>query len=353
MYASERALLADMIDYAGLFPPARLSLSASIGNYVRYRRESEGWMLARFVCPVGALGELAPYLDELFNEEPPWRLCVLGRGGDTDAAFLDNLRLDLEAVKQFREQHQARAVVECVELRLPAGTAGPDGHRSAPRLLAKAREAFEAAQLTTLPRFYELPLTGDYRRTAKIVTHALSMLNRGRTPGARPAEDTRSPVENASRLKRNPADAKTRIHDYAGLKLRCGGLEPAAVPSVEQVATVIEESAGARVPLKFTAGLHHPTRQLDPCLGVFVHGFLNVFSAAILADALGLNYPDIVAVVEEEDPRQFRFSEESFAWSDAEVTVKEIEHARRFQAVSFGSCSFDEPRSELKEIGLL
>ena len=41
------ALVSSIIDYAGLFPPARLPLDTAIGNYARYRTEPEAWMLAR------------------------------------------------------------------------------------------------------------------------------------------------------------------------------------------------------------------------------------------------------------------------------------------------------------------
>ena len=47
--ASLRALLAGVIDYAGLFPPATLPLDEAVRNYARYRREPEGWMLGRLV----------------------------------------------------------------------------------------------------------------------------------------------------------------------------------------------------------------------------------------------------------------------------------------------------------------
>ena len=42
-----------------------------------------------------------------------------------------------------------------------------------------------------------------------------------------------------------------------------------------------------------------------------------------------------------------------FGWDDAEATVSEIEYARRHCVISFGSCSFDEPLGELRELGLI
>ena len=59
--AGLRALLERIIDYAGLFPPAKLPLDDAIKNYARYRRDAEAWMLGRFVIPASRLGELEPY----------------------------------------------------------------------------------------------------------------------------------------------------------------------------------------------------------------------------------------------------------------------------------------------------
>jgi hypothetical protein len=44
-------LLTGLIDYAGLFPPAKLSLDQAIRNYAAYRQCPERWMLGKFVIP--------------------------------------------------------------------------------------------------------------------------------------------------------------------------------------------------------------------------------------------------------------------------------------------------------------
>jgi hypothetical protein len=45
-----------------------------------------------------------------------------------------------------------------------------------------------------------------------------------------------------------------------GVKVRCGGMTPDAVPTVERLADVLVGCARRRLPLKATAGLHHPFR---------------------------------------------------------------------------------------------
>src|SRR5262245_43732505 len=51
MSASLRALLTGAIDYAGMFPPAKLPLEEAFRNYLQYRESPDAWMLGRFICP--------------------------------------------------------------------------------------------------------------------------------------------------------------------------------------------------------------------------------------------------------------------------------------------------------------
>ena len=58
MTRTVRALMSGLIDYAGLFPPARLAMDAAAEEYERARRSAEAWMLGRFCAP-GRLEELS------------------------------------------------------------------------------------------------------------------------------------------------------------------------------------------------------------------------------------------------------------------------------------------------------
>ncbi|HTQ58003.1 MAG TPA: hypothetical protein VMI94_26240 [Bryobacteraceae bacterium] len=54
---SLRALLANLIDYAGLYPPAALPLSEVLDHYQAYLASPEVWMLNRIVLPAARLPE--------------------------------------------------------------------------------------------------------------------------------------------------------------------------------------------------------------------------------------------------------------------------------------------------------
>lgn len=56
--ASLRALLEGLIDYAGLFPPAALSMQDAVRNYARYREGEFAWALGRFVVPADRANEV-------------------------------------------------------------------------------------------------------------------------------------------------------------------------------------------------------------------------------------------------------------------------------------------------------
>ena len=64
-----RALLANLVDYAGLFPPAGLSLPTAAENYAHYLRSENAWILGRFVVPAAQLGQL--------QNTDGWRITVL------------------------------------------------------------------------------------------------------------------------------------------------------------------------------------------------------------------------------------------------------------------------------------
>jgi len=55
---SLRALLANLVDYAGLYPPAGLPLPEVLENYETYLASPESWMLNRLVLPAAKLPEV-------------------------------------------------------------------------------------------------------------------------------------------------------------------------------------------------------------------------------------------------------------------------------------------------------
>ena len=249
--SSLRALLTNLIDYAGLYPPAALSLHDVAEKFTRYAASPDAWMLNRLVLPAGALSQI-----ELADD---WRITLLVDG---DPGALP-------------------PQVETLETKL--------------------------AQRFSLPTYCEVPL--------EQVGHAFA-------------------------------------------KVRTGGLTPEAIPSVETVADFLHRAAARRLPFKATAGLHHPLRSLRALTyaadspRATMHGFLNVFLAAAFAWQ-GAERDVLVPVLAEEDPCAFQFGTNELRWRDQLLSVPQIQSARDEFAHSFGSCSFEEPIADLRELGLL
>ena len=109
---------------------------------------------------------------------------------------------------------------------------------------------------------------------------------------------------------------------------------------------------------KATAGLHHPLRcdrpltySADAPSGE-MFGFLNVFIAAIFARK-GVAAIELEPLLLAESAQDIRFTGGNIEWRGHIATEREITAARRDFAISFGSCSFEEPVEDLKSLGLL
>jgi hypothetical protein len=57
-------------------------------------------------------------------------------------------------------------------------------------------------------------------------------------------------------------------------------------------------------------------------------------------------------MLEDEDPASFSFTDDFFAWREWEIGTDRI-RAHRKLVTSLGSCSFDEPREDLRALKLL
>jgi len=141
-------------------------------------------------------------------------------------------------------------------------------------------------------------------------------------------------------------------------KVRTGGLTPEAFPAPGDLVRFLYRCAKARVPFKATAGLHHPIRSMQRCTYepdspvALMHGFVNVLlTAALLWN--GGKAGDAIATLEEESPGEFHFDDRSVAWHGHRLSVDQLREAREKFAMSFGSCSFEEPTGDLQRLGWL
>ena len=301
--ASLRALLEHSIDYAGMFPPCALDLEPALANHACYVRLDDSWMLNAFVLPVGQFDAAKQFLPQ-FDPTHPLSISALGPKTENATAFREALARTDEAIRSLAAHNVDLVSISQLEMFLPA-----DADSS---LLNEARSI-----LGTLPAFWEAPAERVERTIALLAEH------------------------------NSNAD-----HPTFGYKMRTGGVTADAFPTPAQIAPALVAPATHQVPIKFTAGLHHPLRQYRDEVQTKMHGFLNVLGAAVLAAEHRWDAAQTAAMLEDEDVRSFKFEDEFFAWRDWKIDVQRLRNRRRF-VTTFGSCSFDEPRDDLRALKLL
>jgi hypothetical protein len=294
-------LLRDLIDYAGLFPPASLSMSRSVVNYDDYLRSEWKWILGRLIVPIARLSEF----EDAFRRLPDlalganiakWRL----------SALLSDPAADLARIREFNTRmansnSPRTALIESIELKVTS---------------AREVERISATIPQEISTYFEVPLTS--------ATECIPALaNSGRRA-----------------------------------KIRTGGETADKFPAPKDVVEFIHLCAVNNVPFKATAGLHHPLRsvhrltyQPDSPLGM-MHGFINLFLAAGFLRA-GVDSKVVLQLLEEQSPQAFHFDEDGVSWREDRLSVREIAAVRQDFAISFGSCSFTEPIEDLRNLHLL
>jgi hypothetical protein len=207
-----------------------------------------------------------------------------------------DLAADLKTLEAFRERHLRNARVASLEIKA-----------------ASAAEVRKAAGVIgrRIETFFEIPITQD------------------------------------------PTELLDAIHGERGrAKIRSGGTTKGAAPSPAEIARFLQ-AASSRAAFKATAGLHHAVRSLRPltyekgCDSDVMHGFLNLFLASCLA-LQGAGPDALRGMIEDQDAARFR---DGGAWSG--ITTADARRSRSEFFLSFGSCSFEEPVAELKELKLL
>lgn len=316
------ALMHGLIDYAGLFPPAQLDLDTAIKNFASYLDSDDRWMLSKFIIPASRLIELDAYAS-LFELNKPFHFSVTGKPSETVETFEAHIVQDLEKIRSFKQELDHLVSPDLFEVRLPVNNTQDDGDLDA--LLAWVDRSKAERGLSHLQIFYEISWKGDWERNSKRGIAALERFNSQRDPS----------------------------HPEAGLKLRCGGVDPAEVPSSEVVASALHLAAQHKLPFKATAGLHHPIRHYREEYGGWMHGFVNLFIAGVLARRQHLTVDELTTIISETDAASFLFEEDQVSYKTWSIPLHGFEAERQQAMISYGSCSFDEPREDMQALNLL
>jgi hypothetical protein len=127
----------------------------------------------------------------------------------------------------------------------------------------------------------------------------------------------------------------------AGAKVRTGGVTPELYPSSSTLARFIHSCAVAGQAFKATAGMHHPCQNKNEDIGVQEYGFLSVLQGTAAASLREASIEEVEQILLSDTPDLTPFNK------------TELEQVRAELFNSLGSCSFDDPRVDLRNMGLL
>ncbi|HUG74775.1 MAG TPA: hypothetical protein VMM81_03775 [Acidimicrobiia bacterium] len=296
--------LSGLIDYAGLFPPESLDMAGAVAGYREALEGDHAWLVDRYICPVSRLEELAGHLmASLRSGDAPWRLVAVADDRSDD--WLSAVDADAARVRGFEVVMSGGAVVEVVERRVAADGVRPDDIAAASRSFGRFVS-------------YEVPWSDP----------------------------------DLERSLRSLASAREASGRSLGAKIRTGGVTEDAFPPPEAVAGFLIACRDLGLPLKATAGLHHPVRHRDAATGFVHHGFLNLLAAAAFAiDGAALD--EVTAVLADDDAAAFALIPAGLTWRDRRAGVDALTAARSSLLRAYGSCSVREPVDDLTALGVL
>jgi hypothetical protein len=285
--SATQTLLASLIDYAGLFPPAGLPMEEAVRNYAAYRQGPHAALLHRFLVPSARLAEFAVTHARLpAGQRAGWEVGLLaGSDPATDATLFAD-------VNRRAEGFRLVAV---------------EGKAATPEEVARLSAAFPAE----IPLWIEIPLSGD-------------------------------PVALLQAIKRAGRHAKIRT---GGLTAEAF---PSPADVVRFLTACLEARLEFKATSGLHHVLHgrYPfTYAPDSAHGPMI-GFLNLFLAATLLHSGGLPHYAL-ALLGDAEKSAFRITPEAVIWRGHPFPTAQLAAARRGFCRSFGSCSFTEPVEEL------
>jgi hypothetical protein len=307
-------LMRESVDYAGLFPPASLALDVVVANYHQYVNSTEHSMLGRLIIPASRLGEFSEirqsHSSDNSSPAQPWRISALVPPIESS-----------DAKERFKKFESAIDLIQNFN--------APDNLKNVANDLVDAIEV-KTPDLTIMEATIDrLPLG----------IHSFLELPHSEDPG--------------DLIQRIKSDTSKK-NLYA--KIRTGGTAPNLIPTPEEVARFIWNCGKAGVAFKATAGLHHPIRNdylltYEPdSQTATMFGFLNVFYATMMSWEHSLGIDELIKILSATEPTLFGASENEISWGDFKVQADRIKTLRSQSIISFGSCSFLEPTTELQDI---
>jgi hypothetical protein len=286
---SARALLDGVVDYAGLFPPAALSMTDAVAEYVRAMAGPDAWMLGRFVVPVGRLAEFGAAHAEAASPAS-WRL---------SAVVAADSAAEVAAVARF----------------------------NAPADETAARVVAVEGKPASLD---EVDALGNRWLGVEVYVEV--------APEAEPAPWL-------ERIAARGLRAKTRTGGVTAEAFPAPGAVVAFLAAAVRVGVPFKATAGLHHALR---GSYRLTYRSDAAAAP-MYGYLNVLLATA-ALRTGMSRTVAEEILMCGDAATLSFADDGLRWRGVEFPTALLRATRAEHLVGFGSCSFREPADELRPL---
>ena len=291
MATADLSFLENIIDYAGIFPPASFAAASALAKYRTYRSGAESWILGSLAWSCSTLSELG----QLLTPNDEIELALIGRPSTNWQTWQDARLQDVEDVNLLLEK--------------------------APNVAA-----------------------ATYESRIDDLSHISEVLNSLRSLG----KETDIYIELPWDQPIDDALAEIAMAEWARVKFRTGGKTKDAYPTPTQLASVLKQCIDLEIEFKLTAGLHEPISHIDASTGVLAHGFLNVLMATSAAYQDDASVDEISAILESSDPSLWSLKK-GLSFEGKLLIADDLDNARSFFG-SFGSCSVTEPLEGLRRL---
>lgn len=287
-------LLSRALDYAGLFPPARLEMAAALEEFLDLRASPDAWALGRFLLPARRWPEFTSQIEQISALKTDFEISLIFD------SLAELQRYPPELPRHFMGRIASVEMNETIW----------SGQIGFPEILDHISEAqfVEIAPGHDLSRsLYSLKQTGKFAK----------LRCGGFVPEAFPATDA--------------------VADF--------------ILAAAQAGIAWKATAGLHHALR---SRHSPDHGQPVCM---MHGYLNLFLAAAWAwsnigkgIAAQATRNEVRAILEESDAEAIALSDEGARWRGKLIENAIMPEMRKKFILSFGTCSFLEPMRELRHL---
>lgn len=324
MKQSIEVLAKQLFDYAGLFPPAKLSLQKALTKYINYRQGSYKNMLGNFILPASQCVNTVSFFHTFKTYFEPIPFSILLTTVKTSVEFESVFYHDLINLEYLLQNSSKRWFIASFEIFFPLEFYEYDEKNLFGLLnMMLDRISLISNLQSSFDFFCEMPLFEGQKRTRFL-----------------------------SYIKKYNSLYGNKIF----IKLRTGGTTPESIPNTLLLSEVIHDLSKFLLPFKVTAGLHVPVPNFNKDVNAKMHGFLNVMLSSMLAYIKEISISSIEDILNNLNYEHLKAEDNALtilipfdSTKKIILSLSKISEFRKKYFKGIGTCDFMEPIEHLGE----